>query len=109
MKERSLYRLKIFMALCSAVLFAAVMIWLIIGINSADSTMDEQHIRDVKQSVMNGAVLCYSVEGYYPEDLAYLKENYGLTYDENKYLVHYKFISSDICPNVLVYGKQTSD
>ena len=55
---------------------------------------------------MNGAVLCYSVEGFFPEDLDYLKENYGLNYDEKRYLVHYRYVSADICPSVLVYDSE---
>lgn len=107
MKEKTLFRLKIFLTVCSAVLFAAVILWLIIGISNTDSAMDEQHLKNVKQSVMNGAVLCYSVEGFYPEDLGYLKDNYGLSYDENRYLVHYKYISAEICPTIMVYEKDT--
>ena len=38
----------------------------------------------VVDAVRNAALTCYAVEGAYPEDLSYLREYYGLAYDENR-------------------------
>ncbi len=103
MKKRTLYRLKLFMTICGALFFAAIIVWFMIGLDRTNSATNEERIKNVKQAVMNGAVLCYSVEGFYPENIDYLKENYGLNYDEKRFLVHYRYVSADICPSVMVY------
>ncbi len=106
MKEESLYRVKIFLSAIGIVAFIAIIVWFFTGLSNTRDMSDEQRRENVKQSVMNGAVLCYSVEGFFPEDLDYLKENYGLNYDEKRYLVHYRYVSADICPSVLVYDSE---
>ncbi|MBR5090154.1 MAG: hypothetical protein IK093_12070 [Ruminiclostridium sp.] len=103
MKEKIIYNLKMVIILSGAVLFIAVMVWFLVGLERTRVSTDDQRLRNVRQSVVNGAVLCYSVEGVYPESLDYLKENYGLEYDENRYLVHYKYVSADIRPSIMVY------
>ena len=103
MKERSLYRLKIFVSAVGIVAFIAIVVWFLPGLTNTRDLSDEQRRSNVRQAVMNGAVLCYSVEGFFPEDLDYLKNNYGLHYDEERYLVHYRYVSADICPSVMVY------
>ena len=106
MREKSLYKLKIFISAFGIILFIAIIIWFMIGIDRTRSVSDEQRLSNVKQSVMNGAVLCYSVEGFYPDSLDYLKENYGLSYDESRYHVYYGYVSADIRPSVMVYDNK---
>lgn len=36
----------------------------------------------LQNAVIQSAVHCYSVEGAYPESLAYLKKHYGITWNE---------------------------
>jgi hypothetical protein len=48
-------------------------------------------------------VFCYGTEGAYPESLAYLREHYGLQYDEDKYIVDYEIVGKNIRPQVRVF------
>lgn len=108
MKKDYVFRLKIITAVVSAVLFSVLMIWLSVGIDRAQSVSAEQRLENVRQSVMDGAVLCYSTEGFFPESIDYLKENYGLAFDSEKYLVHYRYVSADIKPSVLVVERDAA-
>ncbi|MBQ3843273.1 MAG: hypothetical protein II820_11370 [Ruminiclostridium sp.] len=103
MEEKSVYRLRIFIAISSVLVFGALLLWLLLGLSRADSISAEQRLKAVKQSVTNGIVLCYSIEGCYPDSLEYIKDNYGVDYDDAKYLVHYRYVSGDIPPTVMVY------
>ena len=103
MNEKSIYKLKMFISIAALVVFAAVVVWLVIGLNRTEDISAEQRLENVKQSVTNGAVMCYSVEGFYPESIGYLEENYGVSYDKTKYLVHYRYVSADIRPTISVY------
>ncbi len=51
---------------------------------------------------MRSITHCYAVEGTYPSSLEYLKENYGLTYDETVFFVDYQTIGSNILPDVTI-------
>ena len=42
------------------------------------------------------------------EHLDYLKEHYGLTYDETRYIVNYEVMGSNLMPDVTVLEKQGS-
>ena len=47
-------------------------------------------------------VSCYAIEGAYPESFDYLKENYNLYIDEDKYSVQYMVFASNIMPTVTI-------
>ena len=48
---------------------------------------------------------CYALEGFYPPDLEYLKEHYGLTYDESSFVVEYQPVAGNIRPDVTILEK----
>lgn len=41
---------------------------------------------------------CYALEGCYPPSLSYMKEHYGLQYDEDIFFVDYRPVASNIRP-----------
>ena len=48
------------------------------------------------------AVSCYASEGFYPPDLAYMRQHYGLEFNEEDYIVHYQWIASNWMPDITV-------
>lgn len=72
------------------------------GISSVSSVADEKEIENIENAVVQSALFCYGTEGAYPESLDYLKEHYGLTYNEDKYVVRYEIIAKNIRPQVSV-------
>lgn len=89
----------------SVILFALVVVWFMISVGNADDATDKKRADSVYNTVMNGAVLCYSIEGEYPPSLDYLKENYGVNYDGDKYVVDYSYFGANIRPTVVVSQK----
>ena len=55
-----------------------------------------------QQKVLRAAVACYSVEGVYPADVAYLQENYGLRYDTDTFILQYDAFAENILPEIRV-------
>ena len=51
------------------------------------------------------AVQCYAVEGYYPQDLDYLTDHYGLQINHDRYIVVYEAFASNLPPEVTVLQK----
>lgn len=83
--------------ICPVLLIIFVML-----ISSIDaSTVDHQ--RESLQNAINRDILhCYAVEGYYPPSLEYMKQHYGLVYDETLFFVDYQPVASNIRPDVTI-------
>ena len=73
---------------------------LLIGrISNTQQTAESEIVR---QSIKDAAINCYAVEGAYPDDLEYLRENYMLAYNEDRYFVTYESFSSNHIPDIYV-------
>lgn len=72
------------------------------GLQQLNTTSERERLRSVEQAVLKATVQCYAVEGQYPQNLAYLQENYGLVLDTEKYIIQYDIFASNIMPTVLV-------
>ena len=92
------YRKEIAVILLMVVLLAGV--WAVLSrVQSAQSGAETQFVKD---AVRNAALTCYAVEGAYPEDVEYLRSNYGLAYDQDRYLVSYDAFASNLVPEIFV-------
>ena len=74
----------------SLAVFAAVFLVFYFAVSSVSDRTGEEELQTLKTAVTWDITHCYAVEGSYPKSLEYLKENYGLTYDEDKYFVDYQ-------------------
>lgn len=72
------------------------------AIDRRSAAREEELVHDAVRSAL---ITCYAVEGAYPGDLDYLKEKYGLQYNENEYLVSYDAFASNLLPEVRVIRK----
>ena len=73
------------------------------GVQSVSRTAREEQLRSAQQAVRRAAVQCYAIEGRYPSSVAYLKENYGLVVDEEKYVIHYQNMGDNLLPEIAVF------
>lgn len=73
------------------------------GIQSVSETAEDQQLRFAEQAVRRAAVQCYTIEGRYPADVEYLKENYGLAVDCERYIVHYQRLGGNLLPEIAVF------
>lgn len=92
-------------AAAAAAVFAAAVAWLVISLSNTRDASRENSLDAVKRSLENGITLCYSIEGAYPESLRYLTENYGVSYDTERYIVHYDSFAANVRPSVTVIEK----
>lgn len=56
----------------------------------------------VRRSLDRAVVECYALEGFYPPDLTYLKDHYGISIDETIYYVDYFYLGSNLMPDITV-------
>jgi len=83
-----------------------ILILLCIGFDNANKNMANEEVARLENSIRKVAINCYSIEGYYPTSIEYLKETYGLIIDESKYHVYYETIGSNIMPEIAVIRKE---
>ncbi|MBP5453201.1 MAG: hypothetical protein IK121_05600 [Lachnospiraceae bacterium] len=90
----------------SIVLFIALFVFFlrVLG-NVKDDSLARQE-ESLKTALNRSIVSCYCVEGTYPPSLKYIKDHYGLTYDEDVFFVDYQAIGANIYPDVTVLRKE---
>lgn len=86
----------------SIAVFLCCIIFFMKRISDLSSSTEENYRTNLRQAILRSAVHCYAIEGRYPESLAYLKEHYGLYWDETEYLVDYEIIGSNLRPDVTI-------
>lgn len=83
-------------------LFAIIAVGVLCGIADASDARAQEEMQMAQDSVRRAVVSCYAIEGCYPQNYDYLAENYGLTIDEEKYIVHYEIFASNIMPEITI-------
>lgn len=66
------------------------------------STQEERRLH-VENAIQRALNLCYAQEGFYPAQLDYLIQHYGIQISADHYFVYYKTIGANIRPDVSVY------
>ncbi|MBO2515888.1 MAG: hypothetical protein CW338_01240 [Clostridiales bacterium] len=77
---------KEWIAVIVAVILVAAGVMLI---DSIASRQDMQEKQLVEEALRKAVLTCYAIEGQYPPSIDYLRVNYGLSYNEDKYVVEY--------------------
>lgn len=90
----------------SAAVFCMVMAVFILGISRVSEQTDARAAQTLEQALNRGIVHCYTIEGAYPESLQYLKDHYGLTYDEERFFVDYQVLGSNIIPEITIIDRR---
>lgn len=99
MRKRDIAALAVFVAI-------VMVFWL--AVDHLTSASDDAELNLVRDAVKNAALTCYAVEGAYPDDLDYLREYYGLGYNEARYRVYYDAFASNVMPDIRVVERGRS-
>ena len=86
-------------------IFVALIVAFVLLINNITGKGNGRELEIVRDAVKNAAITCYAVEGAYPDDVSYLRDNYRLAYDEERYLVNYEAFASNMIPDIYVTEK----
>lgn len=59
--------------------------------------------KEILQKAIDRSITqCYALEGVYPDNLEYLEEEYGLTYNKDHFFVDYQYIGSNLRPDITI-------
>lgn len=80
-----------------------VNIYLVIRLEQISVHDTAQQMAQIEKAVKHAAVQCYALEGSYPDQVSYLEQHYGVTYDHNLYFVHYRYDGANLLPQIQVF------
>ena len=99
-KNRSIWQKLIY--LLPILAFIVLFVLFLQGIGSvSESTLSKQQ-EGLETALERSISQCYAVEGSYPPSLEYLKQHYGLLYDEDSFFIDYEYYGSNLLPEVTV-------
>ncbi len=90
---------KIIPLLLACILIPTVLIF---AATNLSSRSQKESMILLEESLRRAVVQCYAIEGFYPEDLSYLIDNYGVAINESRYVVHYTYVASNLMPDITV-------
>ena len=85
--------------------FLVILFSCMICLNLISKQSTEQEMATLEQAILKSVAHCYAIEGVYPESLDYLKEEYGISYDSEKYFVDYQIWGENIMPDITIIKK----
>ncbi len=92
----------------AVLVFAAIITITVTALKDINKTTEKESLSIVENSVRRAVITCYANEGSYPNNIDYLKENYGLYISED-YIVYYDIFASNIMPKITVVRKQVNE
>ena len=89
-----------------ALLFPAVCIGLAAVFLTALSNLKDGNSAEAKkqleEAIRRSVITCYTTEGRYPPDFAYVQDTYGIQVDETRYVVVYDVFAENLMPEITV-------
>ena len=78
-----------------------IILILFMGFNNTQKAISDDELIRLRDNIMKAAINCYAIEGFYPDDISYLEENYGLIIDDS-YNIFYEVQGSNMMPSISV-------
>lgn len=95
--------------LLTILIFVSILVCLVLGFNNLNNAQNTEDFKRVEANLASSIIACYSIEGSYPESLEYLRNNYGLYFNEDLYQIHYRFLGDNLMPEFKVFNKGTNE
>ena len=103
-KKSALKKWGVYAIVLLAVLLVGV--FMISAISGMGNSTGEEERSRLETAIRRAAVSCYATEGFYPPNLEYLVEEYGVQIDESKFNVFYVVEGSNLMPRIDVIFKK---
>jgi predicted urease superfamily metal-dependent hydrolase len=95
--EKGAVKVAIQLCIAGGIVFA-----LVYGFLNISETAESENLAMTERAVRAALVNCYAIEGFYPTELSYLEEHYGLRIDHGKYIILYDFVFANFMPSVRI-------
>lgn len=88
-----------------AVLLLAVF-FLCKAVDKMERGQQTESLNQLDSSLRKAIMTCYATEGVYPPTIQYLKDNYGIQIDEDRFTVFYEIHGANLMPDITVMERQ---
>ncbi|MCQ2535887.1 MAG: hypothetical protein MJ110_02845 [Lachnospiraceae bacterium] len=88
--------------LVSIAVFAVVLGLFIFAVGKTANQSTEYELEVLNEAINDSLTSCYVTEGRYPDSFDYLKEKYGLTYDDSRFRVDYIVYGTNMRPQITI-------
>lgn len=75
------------------------------AVENTQRSQEEERFHILSDAIRRSVIQCYAIEGFYPPNIKYLEDNYGLIVDHDRYVISYDVFASNIMPTIEVYLK----
>lgn len=86
----------------SLILLLVIGLFFLGAVSRLEEDSQAEGRRRLETLLRRTAVSCYASEGFYPPDIAYMQQRYGLEFDERNFIVHYERTASNWMPDITV-------
>jgi hypothetical protein len=80
-----------------------IMVMVIFGLRQTEASNRAEGVRLLEEAIMRVVIHNYAIEGYFPESLDYIVENYGIFIDHTRFVVHYDAFATNLLPDIRVF------
>ena len=87
--------------LFTVIILAVVILFFFTAVGGASDKADSTAAATLEKAIKRAAIQCYAIEGFYPPNVTYLENHYGIIIDD-KYIVEYKSFSGNNIPMIKV-------
>lgn len=81
---------------------AVLVFCLIKSVEKMGNGQQSESLKQLDESIRKATMTCYATEGVYPPSIQYLKDNYGIQIDEDRYSVFYEIEGANLMPDITV-------
>lgn len=81
---------------------------LILFVIAVQGISDSSHFDEraaLENAIEKDIIHCYALEGFYPPSVAYMEENYGLTFNHDRFIINYERMGSNVMPTYIIIDK----
>lgn len=86
--------------LISLAIFVITLVVFLYGVSYTVDSGVEQQKENLEEAINRSMLQCYVTEGRYPQSFDYLKEHYGIIYDDSLFRVDYVVHGTNMKPEV---------
>lgn len=96
------HRIGLFYKILLPTIVLFVFLYFLTAISNLDQGRAQEDKEQLERALTRAAVSCYAIEGAYPPTATYLLENYGISYDPERYTIKYELYASNLMPDITV-------
>ena len=97
------------LSIFAPILAVIVLLCFFTGISNISEGHNEEGLQQLEEALHRASVSCYAAEGFYPPNVDYLVEHYGVQIDHSRYAVSYIAFADNLMPDITVLEKSTHE